>query len=62
MATATLPELVACIRNGDEPIAKRNRAIFMIKHVGGEEAVPAMTSAFPTESVLLNHEICYALG
>ena len=34
---ATFPELLTCLQNPSDPIAKRNRAIFMIKHLGGDE-------------------------
>ena len=58
----TFPELLICFQNPSNPIAKRNRAINTIKHLGGEEYVRSLIAAFPTELTLLEHEICYAFG
>jgi HEAT repeat protein len=60
--SASVQELGECIGKADDPIGKRNRAIYMLKHIASHDAVSALISAFPTESVLVNHEICYALG
>lgn len=48
--------------NTKAAIAKRMRCIFMIKHIGGDEAVKVLASALKSESVLLSHEIAYVLG
>eukprot|EP00466_Bigelowiella_natans_P006979 jgi/Bigna1/86439/estExt_fgenesh1_pg.C_100245 len=43
-------------------IGKRMRTVFYLKMHGGKEAIDALAGGLVSESVLLNHEICYVLG
>ena len=45
-----------------ESLSKRFRALFMLRNVGGNEAVNEITRCFVDESDLLNHELAYCLG
>jgi len=46
-----------------QPLAKRFRAIFLLKNIGTKEAVDALSEALWTdESALLRHEVAYCIG
>jgi deoxyhypusine monooxygenase len=46
-----------------QPLAKRFRAVFLLKNIGTEEAVLALSNAFwKDESALLRHEVAYCIG
>lgn len=55
-------EMVEAIKSEDQPIAKRMRTVFLLKQVGDEEAIEALTLGLYSKSVLLGHECAYALG
>mmetsp|Transcript_30837 Transcript_30837/g.75203 ORF Transcript_30837/g.75203 Transcript_30837/m.75203 type:complete len:298 (-) Transcript_30837:173-1066(-) len=43
-------------------IGKRMRSVFFLKLHGGKDAIDALAGGLVSDSVLLNHEICYVLG
>lgn len=50
------------LNDSTAPLSKRFRALFMLRNVGGDEAVCEITRCFVDESDLLNHELAYCLG
>uniref|UniRef100_A0A7S2XB05 Deoxyhypusine hydroxylase n=1 Tax=Lotharella oceanica TaxID=641309 RepID=A0A7S2XB05_9EUKA len=44
------------------PIGRRMRTVFYLKLHGGKDAISALEGGLISDSVLLNHEICYVLG
>lgn len=63
MEGPSIAELEEVICNPQEPISKRNRAIFFLRTMETSEAIQVLQKAFYTDSSeLFRHEICYALG
>jgi deoxyhypusine monooxygenase len=58
----SLDELQASIGDECAPIAKRMRSCFLLKQLGGAEAVQALASGLYSSSVLLGHECAYVMG
>ncbi|GAB5359218.1 hypothetical protein AAMO2058_000525500 [Amorphochlora amoebiformis] len=58
----TIKELEATLTNPKCPIGKRMDAVFYLKYHGGEEAIKSLSKGLVSDSVLLNHEICYVMG
>ncbi len=58
----SIEELRASMLNESEPIAKRMRTCFLLKQLGGAEAVEALAIGLDSPSVLLAHESAYVLG
>ena len=54
--------LAACIADEREAIGKRMRTVFLLKQFKSHAAIDALQSGMTSESVLLKHEIAYALG
>jgi len=55
--------LGAVVVDPTQPLAKRFRAIFLLKNIGTEEAVVALSKAlWEDESALLRHEVAYCIG
>lgn len=52
----------AVLLDRSEHVAKRNRCIFLLRAIGGEEAVEALAAALEDPSVLLAHEVGFVLG
>jgi HEAT repeat protein len=52
------------LKDTTKPIGERYQAIFYLKNINTPESVQAMIDSYQyvTESVLLTHEILYALG
>lgn len=42
--------------------AKRFRALFTLRNIGGAEAIDAIAAGFADDSELLKHEFAYCLG
>ena len=65
-APASDGNIVSNLRNTicdeDEKMFQRMRALFALRHIGGEESVDALAAAFGSASALLKHEIAYVLG
>ena len=55
-------ECRACLLDQKEHVAKRNRCIFLLRAIGGHEAVEALAAALEDPSVLLAHEVGFVLG
>ena len=55
-------QLKEALLSQEAPIAKRTRAIFLLRAKGGEGAIEALGCALTDESVLLAHEAAFALG
>lgn len=45
-----------------QSLAKRYRALFLLKNIGGEKSVEYITKCFKDPSALLKHELAYCLG
>src|SRR5437868_1113767 len=58
----SMEELKSCLIDESAPIAKRMRTVFLLKQVGGNEAIEALTNSLNSYSVLLAHECAYVLG
>ena len=58
----SLDELQQCVEDESAPIAKRMRSCFLLKQVGGVDAVRALSGALYSPSTLLGHEVAYVLG
>merc|ERR1712137_647805 len=60
------PEVIAPIQAAlasvETPLPERFRAVFTLKNLGGPLAIKALATAFTDESVLLKHEVAYAIG
>merc|ERR1712130_182694 len=60
------PEVIAPIQaalaSPKTPLPERFRAVFTLKNLGGPLAIKALATAFADESVLLKHEVAYAIG
>merc|ERR1712063_6204 len=60
------PEVIAPIQAAlasvETPLPERLRAVFTLKNLGGPLAIKALATAFTDESVLLKHEVAYAIG
>ncbi|KAJ9437261.1 Deoxyhypusine hydroxylase [Diplonema papillatum] len=51
------------LRNKDSPIAQKYRALYKLKEMEGDASIDALQEAIGVlDSVLLQHEICFALG
>ena len=50
--------------NQEEKIGIRYQAVFQLKNINNEEAIKKLIAAYPylADSVLLSHEVLYALG
>jgi len=58
-----VPEFGAVVCDSSQPLAKRFRAIFLLKNIGTDEAVVALAQALAKdESALLRHEVAYCIG
>ena len=57
-----LEELQRSIEDEGEPIARRMRSCFLLKQVGGVEAVRALSRGLYSPSTLLGHEVAYVMG
>ena len=55
-------EVGAVLNDVSAPLSKRFRALFMLKNVGGDNAVDEISRCFVDDSNLLNHELAYCLG
>ncbi len=60
--TPSLSELAQVLVDETAPIAKRTRAVFLLRQMGTEEAMDTLATALNSPSVLLGHEIAYVLG
>jgi deoxyhypusine monooxygenase len=66
----TVSILRTTLTSESEPLAKRFRALFSLKHLAAatpkteqtDEAVAAIAAAFTSPSALLKHELAYCLG
>lgn len=58
----TLEELAKVLVDETAPAAKRTRAVFVLRHMGTEEAMDVLATALKSPSVLLGHEVAYVLG
>jgi deoxyhypusine monooxygenase len=55
-------QLGHALADASRPLAERFRILFMLKNIGGKEAIDAIAMAFGDESALLKHECAYCLG
>lgn len=50
------------LANTKLPMKERFRALFTLKHVGGDLAIQKIAKCFTDDSCLLKHELAYCLG
>jgi deoxyhypusine monooxygenase len=67
MVSETISLLRTTLTSESEPLAKRFRALFSLKHLASttdhaESAIAAIAAAFSSPSTLLKHELAYCLG
>jgi len=59
----TVPELEARLFNPDITMFQRYRALFSLRHIGGEDAIRVIARAMrEPDSALIRHEAAYVLG
>lgn len=59
----TVPELEARLFDTSLTMFQRYRALFSLRHIGGEEAIRVIARAmFEDDSALIRHEAAYVLG
>ena len=59
----TVPELEARLFNGDITMFQRYRALFSLRHIGGDDAIRVIARAMTEpDSALIRHEAAYVLG
>lgn len=61
----TVVALRKTLTSESEPLARRFRALFSLKHLACQSSLPAIhaiAAAFTSPSVLLKHELAYCLG
>eukprot|EP00008_Paramoeba_atlantica_P002069 CAMPEP_0201503722 /NCGR_PEP_ID=MMETSP0151_2-20130828/84822_1 /ASSEMBLY_ACC=CAM_ASM_000257 /TAXON_ID=200890 /ORGANISM="Paramoeba atlantica, Strain 621/1 / CCAP 1560/9" /LENGTH=297 /DNA_ID=CAMNT_0047897409 /DNA_START=68 /DNA_END=961 /DNA_ORIENTATION=- len=62
-STDQIPALQKTLLDQSQPLAKRFRAIFLLKNIGTEEAVEALAAPLWEDgSALLRHELAYCIG
>jgi deoxyhypusine monooxygenase len=62
---ATIQTLRKTLTSESEPLARRFRALFSLKHLACQSSIPAIhaiAAAFASPSALLKHELAYCLG
>ena len=62
---STILSLRKTLTSESEPLARRFRALFSLKHIacqGSLPAIEAIAAAFASPSALLKHELAYCLG
>jgi deoxyhypusine monooxygenase len=57
-----LTSLSDTLLNPNTPLAKRFRALFTLKAIGGSDAISVISKGFNDDSALLKHELAYVLG
>jgi deoxyhypusine monooxygenase len=58
-----IPVLQKTLTDPSQPLAKRFRAIFLLKSIGSSAALDALAAAlYEDESALLRHEVAYCIG
>lgn len=57
-----IPDLQRQLTDPTLPLARRFRALFTLKNIGGLAAIQAIAAGFQDSSVLLKHECAYCLG
>jgi deoxyhypusine monooxygenase len=57
-----LEKLGDMLINQSVPMKARNRALFTLKNIGGQDAVRNISKGFQDPSALLKHECAYCLG
>jgi len=63
MVTSTeVKNIGQILNNTDRPLKERNRALFTLKNIGGQEAINEISKSFQDKSELLKHEAAYCLG
>lgn len=65
MALASAEQVAAVgqvLLDTKQDLARRFRALFTLRNIGGEEAISWISKAFVDESALLKHELAYCLG
>jgi deoxyhypusine monooxygenase len=58
----SVESLKAVLIDESAPIAKRTRAVFLLRQIGTEAAIDALAAALDSPSVLLGHEVAFVLG
>jgi deoxyhypusine monooxygenase len=61
---SSVPSLKECLLDLSQPVGKRTHAAFVLRTIGSEEAVLAITEALQQkqDSSLMRHELAYILG
>src|ERR1700712_5387074 len=62
---ATIQALRKTLTSESEPLARRFRPLFSLKHLACQASIPAIhaiAAAFTSPSALLKHELAYCLG
>lgn len=57
-----IPDLQRQLTDPNLPLARRFRALFTLKNIGGLDAIKAIAAGFNGSSVLLKHECAYCMG
>ena len=57
-----IKEIGNILRDVNQPLKDRFRALFTLKNVGGKDAIDSIVACFDDRSSLLKHELAYCLG
>lgn len=62
VSSSQIQQIGGILNDPNQPLKARNRALFTLKNINGEEAINEMAKAFQDKSELLKHEVAYCLG
>jgi deoxyhypusine monooxygenase len=57
-----IDEIGSILVDTRRPLKQRFRALFMLRNIGGNRAIDAISRCFTDQSALLKHELAYCLG
>ena len=60
--SVNVEEIGKVLNSTEVRLSERFRALFMLRNLGGDEAVSEISRCFVDDSDLLNHELAYCLG
>ncbi|GAB1600460.1 deoxyhypusine hydroxylase-like [Argonauta hians] len=58
----SISQIAAVLRDQNQPLTERFRALFTLRNLGGKKAINAIAGTFSDPSALLKHELAYCLG
>lgn len=62
MSDDVIDKIGALLSDKNAPLKKRFRALFTLRHLGGQRSIDWISKNFEDSSALLKHELAYCLG